>query len=103
LPGIPTDGGFNTVDASGHSGRALDANGFMFGGGPVRRFVGEMRPGQRSRTESALPGGTSGQVGSERYLTLLRQWLTNESYPQVLSRGALQGTFVDEVRYVPAR
>jgi penicillin G amidase len=103
LPGIPTDGGFNTVDASGHSGRALDANGFMFGGGPVRRFVGEMRPGQRSRTESALPGGTSGQVGSERYLTLLRQWLTNESYAQVLSRGALQRTIVDEVRYVPAR
>jgi penicillin amidase len=102
LAGIPTDGGFNTVDASGHSGRAAGADEFMFGGGPVRRFVGEMRPGRRSRTESALPGGTSGQVGSERYSTLLPEWLTNESYPQVLRRGAKQGTFVEETRYVPA-
>ena len=103
LAGIPTDGGFNTVDASGHSGRATDANGFMFGGGPVRRFVGEMRPGQRSRTESALPGGTSGDVTTGRYLTLLPAWLTNESYPQLLNRGALRRTFVDETRYTPSR
>jgi penicillin amidase len=101
LPGIPTDGGFNTVDASSHSGRADGANGFMFGGGPVRRFVGEMRAGQRSRTESSLPGGTSGDVGSDRYVTLLPAWLTNESYPQVLRRGALRRTFVDETRYTP--
>jgi penicillin amidase len=102
LAGIPTDGGFNTVDASGHNGRAGDADSYMFGGGPVRRFVGDMRPGQRSRTESALPGGTSGQVGSDRYFTLLPDWLTNESYPQLLRTGALRRTFVDETRYVPA-
>jgi penicillin amidase len=102
LPGIPTDGGFGTVDASGHSARAGDANGFMFGGGPVRRFVGEMRPGQRSRAESSLPGGTSGQVESDRYLTLLPAWLTNESYPQPLRASDLRRTFVDVARYVPA-
>ena len=102
LPGIPTDGGFNTVDASSHSGRADGANGFMFGGGPVRRSVGEMRTGQRSRTKSSLPGGTSGDVGSDRYVTLLPAWLTNESYPQVLRRGALRREFVDETRYKPA-
>jgi penicillin amidase len=103
LPGIPTDGGFGTVDASGHSARAGDANGFMFGGGPVRRFVGEMRPGQRSRAESSLPGGTSGQVESDRYFTLLPAWLTNESYPQTLRARDLRRTFVDVARYVPAR
>jgi penicillin G amidase len=102
LPGIPTDGGFGTVDASGHSARAGDANGFMFGGGPVRRFVGELRPGQQTRAESSLPGGTSGQVGSDRYLTLLPAWLTNESYPQPLRASDLRRTFVDEARYVPA-
>jgi penicillin amidase len=102
LPGIPTDGGFGTVDASGHSARAGDANSFMFGGGPVRRFVGELRPGQRTRAESSLPGGTSGQVGSDRYFTLLPAWLTNESYPQPLRPSELRRTFVDEVSYIPA-
>jgi Penicillin amidase len=101
LPGIPTDGGFGTVDASGHSARASDANSFMFGGGPVRRFVATMRPGQRSHAESSLPGGTSGQVGSDRYFTLLPAWLTNESYPQSLRASDLRRTFVDEVSYVP--
>jgi hypothetical protein len=62
-----------------------------------------MRPGQRSRTESALPGGTSGDVTTGRYLTLLPAWLTNESYPQLLRRGALRRTFVDETRYTPSR
>jgi len=102
LPGIPTDGGFGTVDAAGHSARAGDANSFMFGGGPVRRFVGEMRPGQRSRAESSLPGGTSGQVESDRYLTLLPAWLTNESYPQPLRASDLRRTFVNVASYVPA-
>jgi penicillin amidase len=101
LPGIPTDGGFGTVDASGHGARASDANSFMFGGGPVRRFVAEMRPGQRSHAESSLPGGTSGQVGSDRYFTLLPSWLTNESYPQPLRTSALRRTFVEEARYIP--
>jgi penicillin G amidase len=101
LPGIPTDGGFGTVDASSHSARASDANGFMFGGGPVRRFVGEMRPGQGSRAESSLPGGTSGEVGSDRYFTLLPAWLTNESYRQPLRASDLRPTFVDEASYIP--
>jgi hypothetical protein len=30
LQGIPTDGGFNTVDASSHGARADSANEFMF-------------------------------------------------------------------------
>jgi penicillin G amidase len=102
LPGIPTDGGFETVDASSHSARASDASGFMFGGGPVRRFVGEMRPGLGSRAESSLPGGTSGEVGSDRYFTLLPAWLTNESYRQPLRASDLRPTFVDEASYIPA-
>jgi penicillin G amidase len=101
LPGIPTDGGFGTVDASSHGARASDPNGFMFGGGPVRRFVGEMRPGQGSRAESSLPGGTSSEVGSDRYFTLLPAWLTNESYAQPLRTSDLRPTFVDETSYIP--
>ena len=39
LAGIPTDGGFNTVDASSHNARADSVNEFTFGGGPVRRLL----------------------------------------------------------------
>ena len=57
LPGIPTDGGFGAVDASNHDARAQGANEFMFGSGPVNRFVAE---GWWSgvRAESVWPGGT---------------------------------------------
>lgn len=80
LPGIPVDGGFNTVDAAGHNGRADSVNGFMFGSGPARRYVGV---GERSGPvgRSALPGGTSGDPGSRHYLDLLRPYLTDDSYP----------------------
>jgi penicillin amidase len=103
LPGVPTDGGFGVVDASSHSARASTVNGFMFGSGPVRRYVGEITPGlARTRSESSLPGGTSGQLGDPRYINLLRDWLTNEAYPQFLRISDLEGTFVSVDRFVPA-
>ncbi|NIW38851.1 MAG: penicillin acylase family protein, partial [Gemmatimonadetes bacterium] len=85
LAGIPTDGGFNAVDASSHNARASGSNAFMFGGGPVRRFVGEMAPG-RIRAESSLPGGASGVLGSPFYVNLLPGWLTNDTFPLLRKR-----------------
>jgi penicillin amidase len=80
LAGIPTDGGFNTVDASSHGARADSADEFMFGGGPVRRFVAQpTRHGISAR--SSLPGGTSERLGSPYYANLLPRWLTNDTYP----------------------
>ncbi|HEX6208497.1 MAG TPA: penicillin acylase family protein, partial [Actinomycetota bacterium] len=103
LPGIPTDGGFGVVDASSHNPRARTVNGFMFGGGPVRRFVGEMAPGlARTRSESSLPGGTSGLLGDPRSFNLLPDWLTNEAYPQLLRESDLRATLVSVQRLVPA-
>lgn len=86
LPGTPVDGGFGAVDASGHSARADSANEFMFGSGPVRRYVG--RPGDRPGSidaVTALPGGESGNVSSPFYFNLLPLWLTNDAYPVVQS------------------
>jgi penicillin amidase len=80
LSGIPTDGGFGTVDASSHNARADSLNEFMFGGGPVRRFVASPRPGGMY-ADSALPGGTSERLGSPYYVNLLPRWLTNDTYP----------------------
>jgi penicillin G amidase len=81
LPGIPTDGGFGTVDASSHDARADASNDFMFGGGPANRFVAEARAPGRVVAESSLPGGTSGVPGTPFYVNLLPRWLTNDTFP----------------------
>jgi penicillin G amidase len=80
LPGIPTDGGFSTVDAASHGARADSAGEFTFGGGPANRYVSATgRRGVTART--SLPGGTSALPTSPFYLNLLPRWLTDDSIP----------------------
>jgi penicillin amidase len=100
LAGIPTDGGFNTVDASSHGARADSVSEFTFGGGPVRRFVAQLDRGGM-RAVSALPGGTSEALGSPYYLNLLPRWLTNDTYPVRLRHGDLVQATASVIRYVP--
>ena len=102
LAGIPTDGGFETVDASVHDPRGLSSDAFMFHAGPARRSVTEMASGlSRSRWESSLPGGTSGRLGDPRYVDLLPAWLTDDPYPQFLRRTDLLPTYVLITRFTP--
>lgn len=84
LAGIPVDGGFETVDAATHNIRAADANGFMFGAGPARRFIANPGP-FGTVAVSALPGGTSADPASPFYLNLLRPYLSNAYYPALLA------------------
>lgn len=100
LSGVPTDGGFNTVDASSHNARADSVNEFTFGGGPVRRFVAQEQRGTM-RARSALPGGTSETLGSPYYLNLLPRWLTNETYPVRLRPADLVGAVASTTAYLP--
>ena len=80
LSGVPVDGGYGTVDAAAHDPRANGVDGFTYGSGPARRFVGVLtRSGPVAR--SALPGGTSAIPGTPYYLNLLRPYLTNDYYP----------------------
>ena len=79
LPGLPMDGGFETVDAANHSSRADTPDDFVFRQGPLRRFVTALSPFGRS--ESSLPGGVSGDKTSRYFNNLLGHWLTNETYP----------------------
>ena len=78
LRGIPTDGGFQVVDASSHSVRADAPDEFMFRDGPTHRTVVETRA-DAVRAESIWPGGTSGVLGSPNYFQFLERWLTNDS------------------------
>lgn len=101
LPGLPTDGGFGVVDASNHDPRAQDANAFMFGSGPVNRFVAEAgRPAVRA--ESVWPGGTSALPGNPFYLNLLPRYLTNDTVPLLFGRDDLRHDLHSVTRFVPA-
>jgi penicillin amidase len=77
LRGLARDGGYNVVNASGFSARAIGVNDFMFGGGPVRRYVGEKR-GPKIVGENAVPGGPSGIPDTPGYATQLAVWLTSD-------------------------
>jgi penicillin amidase len=102
LPGIPTDGGFGAVDASNHDARADSVNGFMFGSGPVNRFVAEAGE-HRVRAESVWPGGTSGALGSPFYANLLPLWLTNDTIPLLFRTRDLQHELYSVEKFVPCR
>lgn len=80
LPGVARSGGFGVVDASEHNVRADSVNEFMFGGGPARRFIGEMTP-QGPVAEEVIPGGQSGVPGSPFQVDQLFLWLTNHYHP----------------------
>jgi penicillin amidase len=77
LSGLARDGGYEVVNASGFSARSNTLNGFMFGGGPVRRYVGRADH-HRIAGVNAVPGGPSGIPGDPGYATQLRTWLTSD-------------------------
>lgn len=78
LPGLPVDGGLETVDAASHTSRADTLRDFEFSQGPLRRFVTSLGGGRC--TESSLPGGAIGDVTSPFFNNLFGRWLTNESF-----------------------
>lgn len=102
LRGLATDGGFGAVDASNHDVRAASANAFMFGSGPVNRFVAEGEP-RGVRAESVWPGGTSGVLGSPYYANLLPLWLTNDTIPLLYRQSDLNGNTALVQKFVPAQ
>jgi penicillin amidase len=74
LPGIARDGAWETVNVANYDLRANDANGFLFGSGSARRFVGEMTA--TIGAAEVIPGGNSGVLGSPNYADQLPLWLT---------------------------
>lgn len=99
LPGIPRPGGYEVVDASGHGIRNQGSNGFTFGSGPARRFVGEMST--PIKAWQVIPGGQSGVLGSPLYASQLGRWLTNQYQTLPVSAGAAAGQVTTEIRFNP--
>jgi penicillin amidase len=89
LPGIATDGGFSTVDASSHNPRASTLNGFTFGSGPARRFVAEARRSQPEAVQ-VIPGGESGNPAGPSFANQLGLWLTDDYHPATVQVGEIE-------------
>lgn len=102
LQGIPTDGGFGTVDSANHGIRATDDNSFTFNRGPSKRSVFVAQEEGMQGT-SSLPGGISGELGSKYYFNLLPAWLRNESYNQLFTEEALREQTLSAEKFVPAQ
>ena len=86
LPGVPVDGGFETIDRAnndvraGLGGGSGSVNDFVSDEGPTHRFVVSV-DAHRMPAVFALSGGVSGVPGSPYYSNLLGRWLTNETVP----------------------
>ncbi|MFZ2235471.1 MAG: penicillin acylase family protein [Dokdonella sp.] len=99
LPGLARDGGYETVNVAAHNIRADSVNGFMFGSGPARRFVGEMA--NPIEAGQIIPGGPSGVVGSPFYVSQLSRWLTANYKPLPISQGAALVSTVTTINFTP--
>lgn len=100
LPGLPSDGGFGSVDVAQFDPRADGVNAFMFASGPVNRFVAEAGP-PGMRAESAWPGGTSGVPGNEFYTNLLPGYMRNDTVPLLFMPADLRKATASVTRFVP--
>jgi penicillin G amidase len=89
IPPIPTDGGFQTVDAATHSVRASTAAGFVYRDGSTHRSVFELdRDG--SRGASIWPGGQ-----------FLQRWVDNQSIELSLGKQEVKRGGAVLEHYVP--
>lgn len=100
LQGVARQGGYEAVDASSHNSRANSVNGFMFGSGPARRFVGQMST--PIAADQIYPGGQNAVLGSPGYISQLPRWLVNAYKPLPIDQAAHQAAVVSTVSFVPA-
>lgn len=99
LPGLSRPGGFQTVDAASHDIRADGVNNYMFGSGPIRRFIGEMT--DTPTLLQAIPGGQDGNIGGPGYISQLPLWLVNGYKPLVIDPAQSAAGAVATLRFSP--
>jgi penicillin G amidase len=87
LRGLSRDGGYEVVNASGFSARAIGLDSFMFGSGPVRRYVGRAEADAIVGV-NAVPGGPSGVTSDPDAATQLPFWLTADYHTVKMGGGS---------------
>lgn len=100
-PGIPTDGGYQTVDEADHPLRITSPADLMWSHGPSHRFVSEASKNGVHAIDS-LPGGISGVPTDPLYFNLLPQWLVNDTYDVLYGKDELKGQISSVTKFVPA-
>lgn len=101
LEGIARSGGYQVLDASGHSIRADGLNDFMYDHGPARRFVGELTP-EGPIMDQVIPGGQSGDIYSEiLYVNQLFSYLVNSYLPLFLDMNLIDQIAVSRENFEP--
>jgi penicillin amidase len=100
LPGLATDGGWETIDNAPFNLLAASSHAYTFGGGPARRYVGELRCGG-IKSEQIIPGGESGVVGDRFHTDQLSLWLTNEYHDILFSRSEIDRNRFSKIVYKP--
>jgi penicillin G amidase len=101
LPGLATDGGWETIDNATIDLLAASSQGYTFGGGPARRYVGELRR-WGIKSVQVIPGGESGVVGNRFYADQLSLWLENKYHDVFFSRGEINSNRFSKIIYKPA-
>jgi len=99
--GFPTDGGFQTVDASSHNARGKAPDEFMYTVAPAHRTVASAGRDDM-HVKSIWPGGTSGVLGSPNYAQFLERYLANDSLTTRLENDDVVRDRADVQKYVPA-
>lgn len=99
LPGIARGGAWETVNVGSYDLRAHDSNGFMFGSGSARRFVGEMT--STIGASEVIPGGNSAVLGSPYYADQLPLWLTNQYHALPIPASAATAASTTTVNFTP--
>jgi penicillin G amidase len=101
LPGVSTDGAWDTVDVGSASPRASTLNGFMFTAGPNRRFVAEADR-SHPRAVEVIPGGESGSPSGPFFGNQLGLWLTDDYHQATLEQGEVERAALSREEFVPA-
>ena len=107
LTGVSRDGGYEVVNASSFSARANSVNGFKFGGGPVRRYVGVAGPGVpppfgvNVLGMNVMPGGSSGNAFDPLYTIQLPAWLTADYHSVPMDDGFASIGAISTESFVP--
>jgi penicillin G amidase len=101
LPGLATDGGWETIDNAPFNLLAASSQAYTFGGGPARRYVSEMRR-WGIKSVQIIPGGESGVVGNRFYADQVSLWLTNKYHDVFFSQGEINSNRFSKIVYKPA-
>jgi penicillin amidase len=101
LPGLAVDGGWETIDSAPFGLLAASSQAYTFGGGAVRRYVGELSRGGIESVQ-IIPGGESGVAGNRFYANQLSLWLTNDYHRVLFTNGEINSNRYSKIIYRPS-